>query len=70
MLPVCMKFTVQGENQVAIIEWELRSRMLYLSQDSHQELTVYFHVNEVRGLEVFIVFYTRRCANKIHFFEI
>jgi len=38
LLPVCMKYT---------------GRVLYLSQDSHQELAVYLHTNEVAVFQVF-----------------
>ena len=34
--PVCMKYTTRGESRVANI-----ARVLYLSQDSHQELCTF-----------------------------
>ena len=42
--PVCMKYTARGESRVANIA---QRQVLYLSQDSHQELYTSFHTNKV-----------------------
>ena len=56
--PVCMKYTARDESRVA----NRQSRVLYLSQDSHQELYTFIQT-KWQCFKCFIVFYT----NLTHF---
>ena len=63
LLPVCMKYTAQDKSRVANICSTRRSRVLYLSQDSHQELYILYQMKR-QCFECFIVFYTYQSVNK------
>ena len=52
--PVCMKYTAQDESLVANM---VQSQVLYLSQDSHQELYTFIQT-KWQCFKCFIVFYT------------
>ena len=49
--PVCMKYTAQGESQVANI-----AQVLYLSQDSHHELYTFIKSSGSAFLSVLLYF--------------
>ena len=53
LLLVCMKYTAQGESQVANVA---QARVLYLSQDSHQELYMCTFIKSGSALSVLLYF--------------